>query len=108
MNMQTRVAVVVASAAMILSVAGPISARQPTASSTKEADSATAEALISKMVSTGASQKSIDRVLKARLGWVRSDAAETKRLDRRADRDDDADLRRYNEQLAALSRREQP
>ncbi|MET1004881.1 MAG: bifunctional copper resistance protein CopD/cytochrome c oxidase assembly protein [Propionibacteriaceae bacterium] len=42
------------------------------------------------------------------VGWVRSDARETKRLDRKADRDDDAELKRYNEQLAALSRQDQP
>ncbi len=38
------------------------------------------------------------------VGWVRSDAQETKRLDRQADRDDDAELRAYNERLSALSR----
>ena len=38
------------------------------------------------------------------VGWVRSDAQETKRLDRQADRDDDAELRAYNERLDALSR----
>ncbi|GAA1427156.1 cytochrome c oxidase assembly protein [Microlunatus lacustris] len=38
------------------------------------------------------------------VGWVRSDASETKRLDRQADRDDDAELRAYNEQLDALAR----
>lgn len=42
------------------------------------------------------------------LGWVRSDQAERKRLDRKADRDGDADLRAYNARLAALSRREAP
>lgn len=42
------------------------------------------------------------------LSWVRSDAQETKRLDRRADRDGDAELRRYNEQLASMTRREPP
>ena len=40
------------------------------------------------------------------VGWVRSDARETRRLDRQADRDDDADLRRYNERLAAMARRD--
>ena len=40
------------------------------------------------------------------IGWVRSDAQETRRLDRKADRDDDADLRRYNEQLASMTRRD--
>jgi cytochrome c oxidase assembly factor CtaG len=38
------------------------------------------------------------------LAWVRSDAAETTRLDRQADRDDDADLKAYNAHLAAISR----
>ncbi|HZW44745.1 MAG TPA: cytochrome c oxidase assembly protein [Dermatophilaceae bacterium] len=42
------------------------------------------------------------------LAWVRSDAAETKRLDRQADRDDDADLRAYNAHLAAISDRAEP
>ena len=37
------------------------------------------------------------------VGWVRSDRQTSRRLDRKADRDGDADLRRYNEQLAALS-----
>ena len=40
------------------------------------------------------------------VGWSRSDAREAKRLDRKADRDGDADLRAYNEQLAALSSRD--
>jgi cytochrome c oxidase assembly factor CtaG len=39
------------------------------------------------------------------VGWVRSDAQETRRLDRKADRDGDAELRRYNEQLNAMARR---
>lgn len=34
--------------------------------------------------------------------WIRSDAREAKRLDRAADRDDDAALREYNERLKAL------
>jgi putative copper resistance protein D len=38
--------------------------------------------------------------------WVRSDATETRRLDRQADRDGDAELRAYNEQLAAMHRRD--
>lgn len=38
--------------------------------------------------------------------WFRSDARESKRIDRQADRDNDADLRRYNEQLAELARRD--
>lgn len=37
------------------------------------------------------------------VAWVRSDAAETRRLDRKADRDHDADLRAYNEHLARLA-----
>ncbi len=40
------------------------------------------------------------------VSWVRSDSAESKRLDRKADRDGDADLRAYNEQLSAMARRE--
>lgn len=39
------------------------------------------------------------------LAWVRSDAAETTRGDRQADRDDDAELKAYNAHLAAISRR---
>ena len=39
------------------------------------------------------------------LAWVRSDAAETARLDRQADRDDDAELKAYNAHLAAISGR---
>jgi len=39
------------------------------------------------------------------VAWVRSDRAETKRLDRQADRDDDADLKAYNAHLAAISGR---
>ena len=35
--------------------------------------------------------------------WVRSDAAETRRRDRQADRDDDAELKAYNARLAAAS-----
>ena len=38
--------------------------------------------------------------------WSRSDDREAKRSDRQADRDDDAELRAYNERLAALSRRD--
>jgi putative copper resistance protein D len=38
------------------------------------------------------------------LAWVRSDSAETTRLDRQADRDDDAELKAYNAHLATLSR----
>jgi cytochrome c oxidase assembly factor CtaG/putative copper export protein len=38
--------------------------------------------------------------------WVRSDARETRRRDRQADRDDDADLKAYNERLAALAERD--
>lgn len=36
--------------------------------------------------------------------WARSDAREAKRKDRQADRDDDAELTAYNEQLEALAR----
>jgi putative copper resistance protein D len=39
------------------------------------------------------------------LAWVRSDAAQTTRQDRQADRDDDAELKAYNAHLAAISRR---
>jgi putative copper resistance protein D len=39
--------------------------------------------------------------------WARSDDREAVRKDRQADRDDDAELRAYNERLAALSRRDQ-
>jgi cytochrome c oxidase assembly factor CtaG len=42
------------------------------------------------------------------LAWVRSDTAETKRLDRQADRDDDADLKAYNAHLAAISEQSRP
>ena len=38
--------------------------------------------------------------------WSRSDDREATRTDRQADRDDDAELRAYNERLAALSRRD--
>lgn len=40
------------------------------------------------------------------VGWVRSDARERRRVDRRADRDGNAELRAYNERLAALARRD--
>jgi putative copper resistance protein D len=36
------------------------------------------------------------------LDWVRSDRAESTRLDRQADRDDDAELRAYNARLSAM------
>ena len=39
------------------------------------------------------------------VSWVRSDAQETRRKDRQADRDDDAELRAYNERLAAIAQR---
>jgi len=42
------------------------------------------------------------------LAWVRSDDAESKRLDRQADRDDDAQLKAYNAHLAAISGRSGP
>jgi putative copper resistance protein D len=38
--------------------------------------------------------------------WVRSDAKETKRHDRQADRDDDAELKAYNDRLAALAKKD--
>lgn len=37
------------------------------------------------------------------LAWVRADDAESRRGDRQADRDDDAQLRAYNAQLAAMA-----
>ena len=37
------------------------------------------------------------------LGWIRSDRQTSKRLDRQADRDGDAELRAYNARLAALT-----
>jgi putative copper resistance protein D len=37
------------------------------------------------------------------LAWVRSDHAETTRLDRKAEQDDDAELKAYNAHLSALS-----
>ena len=37
------------------------------------------------------------------VGWVRTDRSETKRLDRQADRADDAELKAYNARLAALT-----
>src|SRR5450631_1611927 len=37
------------------------------------------------------------------LAWVRSDSAESTRLDRQAERDDDAELKAYNARLGALS-----
>ena len=40
------------------------------------------------------------------IQWVRSDAKETKRKDRQADRDDDAELKAYNERLAALAKKD--
>jgi putative copper resistance protein D len=39
------------------------------------------------------------------LAWVRSDRAETRRFDRQADRDGDAELAAYNAHLAELRRR---
>ena len=39
------------------------------------------------------------------VAWVRTDAAETKRHDRKADRDDDAELKAYNAHLAVISER---
>lgn len=40
--------------------------------------------------------------------WMRRDGAETRRLDRQADRDGDADLHAYNERLRRLSERSDP
>ena len=37
------------------------------------------------------------------IGWIRSDRQTSKRLDRQADRDGDAELRAYNARLAALA-----
>ena len=37
------------------------------------------------------------------VGWIRSDRQTSKRLDRQADRDDDAELKAYNARLAALT-----
>ena len=42
------------------------------------------------------------------IGWVKSDRAETRRSDRRADRDGDADLVAYNAHLAQLKKRSEP
>ena len=42
------------------------------------------------------------------LAWVRSDKAESTRLDRQADRDDDAELKAYNDHLSALSKQPTP
>src|SRR5450631_3767382 len=42
------------------------------------------------------------------LAWVRSDKAESTRLDRQADRDDDAELKAYNAHLSALSAQSGP
>ena len=42
------------------------------------------------------------------IQWARSDDREAVRRDRQADRDGDAELHAYNEQLAALSRRREP
>ena len=37
------------------------------------------------------------------VGWIRTDRADSKRLDRQADRDDDAELKAYNARLASLT-----
>ncbi len=42
------------------------------------------------------------------IQWRRSDQRTAKRLDRAADRDDDADLAAYNAMLAELARRDSP
>ena len=39
--------------------------------------------------------------------WARSDDREATRMDRQADRDDDAELKAYNERLAAIARQDQ-
>jgi putative copper resistance protein D len=39
--------------------------------------------------------------------WARSDDREATRMDRQADRDDDAELRAYNDRLAAMARRDE-
>jgi putative copper resistance protein D len=41
------------------------------------------------------------------MQWFRTDSAESVRQDRRADRDGDAELKAYNERLAALARRDE-
>ena len=40
------------------------------------------------------------------FAWMRDDQRRARQLDRQAERDNDAELRRYNEQLAALSRQD--
>lgn len=40
------------------------------------------------------------------IQWVRSDARETRRRDRQADRDDDAELKAYNARLATIAERD--
>jgi putative copper resistance protein D len=40
------------------------------------------------------------------FAWMRDDQRRARQLDRQAERDNDAELRRYNERLAALSRRD--
>jgi len=40
------------------------------------------------------------------FAWLRDDQRRARQLDRQADRDNDAELRRYNERLAALSRQD--
>jgi putative copper resistance protein D len=40
------------------------------------------------------------------VGWVRDDSRRARQLDRKADRDGDAELRAYNERLTAMSRRD--
>lgn len=42
------------------------------------------------------------------VGWVRSDHQTSRRLDRQAERDDDAELKAYNARLAAMSNPSQP
>jgi cytochrome c oxidase assembly factor CtaG/putative copper export protein len=40
------------------------------------------------------------------FAWMRDDQRQARQLDRQAERDNDAELRRYNERLAALTRRD--
>jgi putative copper resistance protein D len=42
------------------------------------------------------------------LAWLRADGAESKRVDRQADRDDDAELKAYNAHLASLAGQSSP
>lgn len=46
-------------------------------------------------------------VLVVAIQWARSDSKEQKRVDRVADRDDDAELKAYNEQLARIAKHDE-